>query len=123
MKDLNYRTTKRIQTNELAAKFIPNRMPPLVDGGYQLMYRIVIPLTSDSGPGFPLTSIQAMGESSIKTLVQHLKMKGLIDSTKIGTWMTEKGRKLFSEVLSLISTETSIAKCSIAPGKFNHAFW
>ena len=35
--------------------------------------------------------------------------------------MTEKGRKVFSEVLSLIPTETSIAKCFIASGKFNHA--
>jgi hypothetical protein len=33
--------------------------------------------------------------------------------------MTEKGRKLFSEVLSLISTGTSIAKSFIASGKFN----
>jgi len=71
-------------------------------------------LASDSGLGFPLTSVQAMGESSIKTLVKHLKMKGLIKATKIGTRMTDKGRKLFSEVLSVIPTETSIAKCFIA---------
>gem|GEM_PF-3195511 len=40
-------------------------------------------------------------------------MKGLIDSTKIGTRMTEKGRKLFSEVLSLIPTGTSIASFAL----------
>jgi hypothetical protein len=87
------------------------------------MYRIVSPimLASDSGLGFPLTSIQAMRESSIKTLVKHLKIKGLIEATKIGTRMTEKGRKVFSEVLSLIPTGNSIAKCFIASGKFNHA--
>ena len=79
------------------------------------MYRIVSPLmlASDSGLGFPLTSIQAMGESSIKTLVKHLKMKGLIESTKLGTRMTEKGRKLFSKVLSLIPTGTSIASFAL----------
>ena len=36
----------------------------------------------------------ALGEGSIKTLVKHLKMKGLIQTTKRGTTMTEKGRKL-----------------------------
>jgi hypothetical protein len=63
----------------------------------------------------------ALGEGSIKTLVKHLKMKGLIQSTKRGTTMTEKGRKISSEILSLIPTETTIPKCSIALGKFNYA--
>ena len=63
----------------------------------------------------------ALGEGSIKTLVKHLKMKGLIQSTKRGTTMTEKGRKITSEILLLIPRETTIPKCSIALGKFNYA--
>jgi biotin operon repressor len=63
----------------------------------------------------------SLGEGSIKTLVKHLKMQGLIESTNYGTSMTEKGRKLASEILSLIPAETSIPKCSVALGKFNYA--
>jgi biotin operon repressor len=63
----------------------------------------------------------SLGEGSIKTLVKHLKMQGLIESTNYGTTMTEKGRKLASEILSLIPAETSIPKCSVALGKFNYA--
>jgi hypothetical protein len=63
----------------------------------------------------------SLGEGSVKTLVKHLKMQGLIESTNYGTTMTEKGKKLASEVLSLIPAETSIPKCSISLGKFNYA--
>ncbi|PWU79562.1 MAG: hypothetical protein DLM72_16900 [Candidatus Nitrosopolaris wilkensis] len=63
----------------------------------------------------------SLGEGSIKTLVKHLKMQGLIEATNYGTTMTDKGRKLASEILSLIPAETSIPKCSIALGKFNYA--
>jgi biotin operon repressor len=63
----------------------------------------------------------SLGEGSIKTLVKHLKTEGLIDATNYGTTMTEKGRKLASEILSLIPAETAIPKCSIALGKFNYA--
>lgn len=63
----------------------------------------------------------SLGEGSVKTLVKHLKMQGLVESTNYGTTMTEKGNKLVSEILSLIPAETSIPKCSIALGKFNYA--
>jgi hypothetical protein len=43
VKDLNYRATKQIQTDKLAAKFKPNRIQPLVDEDYHLTYRILSP--------------------------------------------------------------------------------
>ena len=63
----------------------------------------------------------SLGEGSIKTLVKHLKMEGLIEATNYGNTMTEKGRKLALEILSLIPAETAIPKCSVALGKFNYA--
>lgn len=63
----------------------------------------------------------SLGEGSIKTLIKHLKMHGLIEASKSGTTMTEKGRKISSEILLLIPAETTIPKCSIALGKFNYA--
>jgi Mn-dependent DtxR family transcriptional regulator len=62
-----------------------------------------------------------LGEGTIKTLVRHLKMQNLIESTNAGTTMTKKGNSLFSELLSSIPSEISLSKCAITLGKFNYA--
>ena len=62
-----------------------------------------------------------LGEGTIKTLVRHLKMQNLIESTNAGTKMTKKGNSLFSELLSSIPSEISLSKCGITLGKFNYA--
>ena len=62
-----------------------------------------------------------LGEGTIKTLVRHLKMQNLIESTNAGTKMTKKGRSFFSELLSSIPSEISLSKCAITLGKFNYA--
>ena len=62
----------------------------------------------------------SLGEGSIKTLVKHLKMQGLIESTKSGTRMTQKGRTISLQLFSSIPVETSIPKCSVALGEFNY---
>lgn len=63
----------------------------------------------------------ALGEGSIKTLVKHLKMHNLIETTKAGMSLTSKGKAICSELLSSIPAETNIPKCSVALGKFNYA--
>ena len=60
-------------------------------------------------------------EGSIKTLVKHLKMKGMIETSNAGTKMSNKGKKFFEELQSSIPKECTIPKCSIALGKFNYA--
>lgn len=62
----------------------------------------------------------ALGEGSIKTLVKHLKMNNLIETTKAGMKLTSKGKAICVEFSSSISAETSVPKCSIGLGKFNH---
>ena len=62
-----------------------------------------------------------LGEGTIKTLVRHLKMHNLIESTNAGTTMTKKGNLFFSELLSSIPSEISLSKCAITLGKFNYA--
>ncbi len=62
-----------------------------------------------------------LGEGTIKTLLRHLRMQNLIESTNAGTKMTKKGNSLFSELLSSIPSETSLSKCAITLGKFNYA--
>jgi DNA-binding MarR family transcriptional regulator len=62
-----------------------------------------------------------LGEGSIKTLVKHLKMKNLVETSKAGMWLTGKGETLFSNITSAIPSETNIMECSITVGRFNHA--
>ena len=62
-----------------------------------------------------------LGEGSVKTLVKHLMMENLIETSNAGTKMTEKGRKFFAELVSSIPAECEVPKCSVALGKFNYA--
>lgn len=62
-----------------------------------------------------------LGEGSIKTLVKHLKIENMIETSNAGTEMSDKGKKFFGELLSSIPAECRIPKCSIALGKFNYA--
>ena len=61
-----------------------------------------------------------LGEGSIRTLMRHLQMNNMIKATNAGTTMTQKGEALLLELLSSISTEMKLPKCSIALGKFNY---
>jgi hypothetical protein len=63
----------------------------------------------------------SLGEGSVKTLVKHLKVQGIIESTKAGTTSTSKGKKISEQLLSAIPEEMSLSKCSVALGKFNYA--
>lgn len=62
-----------------------------------------------------------LGEGSIKTLVKHLKMHNVVETSKAGMRLTSKGNTLFSKLQFAIPTEMEIEKCSIGIGKYNHA--
>ena len=62
-----------------------------------------------------------IGEGAVKTLILHLKEAKLVDSTKSGTFLTEKGHKLTNQIQSAIPKECKIKKCGIIQGKYNHA--
>ena len=62
-----------------------------------------------------------LGEGSVKTLIKHLKMNNLIQTSNRGTKMTNRGKTIFSELISSIPVETVLPGCSIAVGKFNYA--
>ena len=62
----------------------------------------------------------SLGEGSVKTLVKHLRMQGLINSTNRGTILTEKGKTISAALVHSIPAETDMPQCSIALGKFNY---
>jgi uncharacterized protein DUF4443/transcription factor-like protein len=62
-----------------------------------------------------------LGEGSIKTLVKHLMMQNMIETSNAGTKMSDKGKNFFADLHSSIPAECKIPKCSIALGEFNYA--
>src|SRR5919204_6867105 len=68
-----------------------------------------------------LCSSLVLGEGTIKTLVKHLKMQGLIETSNRGTKMTAKGKGICEGLLSAIPAEMSLPKCSVALSRFNYA--
>jgi len=62
-----------------------------------------------------------LGEGSIKTLVKHMKMHGLVQTSNGGTRMTAKGKGICEGLLSAMPYELSLPRCSVALGRFNYA--
>jgi hypothetical protein len=62
-----------------------------------------------------------LGEGTIKTLLRHLKMQNLIESTNAGTTMTKNGNLFFSELSDSMPREIGLSKCAITLGKYNYA--
>jgi len=62
-----------------------------------------------------------LGEGTVRTLVRHLKMHGLVESSNAGTKMTRKGESFFSELLCYLPSEMPLSKCNITLGKHNYA--
>jgi hypothetical protein len=63
----------------------------------------------------------ALGEGTVKTLVKHMKMNGLIETSNGGTKLTPKGRGICSGLTVTISEGMALPRCSVALGKFNYA--
>ncbi len=68
-----------------------------------------------------LSSDLALGEGTVKTLVKHLKMNGLVQTSNGGTKMTAKGKGICEGLLSVMPSELSLPMCSVALGRFNYA--
>jgi hypothetical protein len=62
-----------------------------------------------------------MGEGAVKTMISHLKEESMVDSTKSGTFLTNKGSSFVKNLTTILAAESEIKKCRIAPGKFNYA--
>ena len=45
----------------------------------------------------------------------------MIESTKSGSFLTEKGQKISKQIQKVIPNECQVKKCNLIPGKNNHA--
>lgn len=61
-----------------------------------------------------------MGEGAVKTMIAHLKEESFVDSTKSGTFLTNKGRNFVKSLYDVMDSECVIPRCNIARSKFNY---
>ena len=62
-----------------------------------------------------------LGEGAVKTLISHLKEAEMIDSTRSGNFLTDKGKKFTLQLQKIIPNECEIGKNSLTASKNNHA--
>jgi hypothetical protein len=64
----------------------------------------------------------ALGGGATKTLVKHLKMGGLVETSNGGTRMTARGRSIFEGLAKSMPAEMPLPRSSsIAIGRYNYA--
>ena len=61
-----------------------------------------------------------MGEGAVKTMIAHLKEESFVDSTKSGTFLTNKGKNFVKSLHDVMDSECIIPRCNIARSKFNY---
>jgi hypothetical protein len=62
-----------------------------------------------------------LGEGTVRTLIRHLKMHNLVETTNAGTKMSRKGDSFFADLQSSLPSETRLSKCNITLSKYNYA--
>jgi len=62
-----------------------------------------------------------LGEGTARTLVKHLKKEGIIKVSKYGIMLSEKGKKMFSDLKSTISEGMEVPPNPLTVGSFNIA--
>lgn len=62
-----------------------------------------------------------LGGGAAKTLVKHMKMRGLVETSNGGTRMTAKGRAVCQGIVSAMPAEMALPRSQVALGRHNYA--
>ena len=63
----------------------------------------------------------ALGSGAVRTIVKHMKMNGLIQTSNGGTKMTAKGRGIWGGLAASMPAEMPMPRSSISLGRYNYA--
>lgn len=62
-----------------------------------------------------------LGGGAVKTLVKHMKMRSLVETSNGGTHMTSKGKAICQGILSAMPNEMALPTSPVTVGKHNYA--
>jgi predicted transcriptional regulator len=68
-----------------------------------------------------LSNALGLGEGTTRTLLRHLKSAGVIEGSRRGISLSEKGKALFSDLRSKLSEEVEVPSSRLTVGPFNVA--
>jgi predicted transcriptional regulator len=60
-----------------------------------------------------------LGEGTTRTLLKHLKIEGIIQSSRSGIAFSETGKKLFSDLRNKLSNAVDVPSSALTVGRFN----
>lgn len=63
----------------------------------------------------------ALGGGAVKTLIKHMKMSGLVETSNGGTKMTARGAGICKGIIDSMPAEMSVPRSSVALGRYNYA--
>ncbi len=111
---------KLIETLEkTASKLAPGRAPYFVEV-HVIKTLMLIGSEGPVGRG-RLARAMMLGEGTVRTLLRHLEHQGLVKTSKAGIALTEKGRRLYSELQSKMGIVVEVPRSSITVGSSNIA--
>jgi predicted transcriptional regulator len=80
-------------------------------------------LGSESPVGrFKLSQRLKIGEGSARTILKHLRVKGLVEGTRKGYMLTKKGMKIYGFLREHIYGPLELPQTNLAFGEYNVAF-
>ena len=63
----------------------------------------------------------SLGGGAVKTLIKHMKMAGLIETSNGGTKMTARGAGICKGITASMPSEIAVPRSSVALGRYNYA--
>jgi predicted transcriptional regulator len=63
-----------------------------------------------------------VGDGAIRTIISRLREEDLIDTSKAGCQLTEKGREIWRQFEEIFPKEVDFGKSDLNPNEYNYAF-
>jgi len=102
-----------------ASKLAPGRAPGFIGAHIVKALRTI----DAEGPvgRVNLSKTLELGEGAIRTLIKHLENEGLVETSRAGIVLTNSGKRLSSNLKSIISEAIEVPRSSLTVGPFNIA--
>lgn len=104
---------------KVATRYAPSRL--LSFGAVHVFIALQLMLQGGHVSRDALGKKLGLGEGAVKTLVKHMKIRGLVETSNGGTRMTARGKIICQGILSAIPAEMGLPKSSVALGRHNYA--
>jgi hypothetical protein len=104
---------------KVATRYAPSRL--LSFGAVHVLVALQVMQQEGRASRDALCKRLGLGGGAAKTLVKHMKMRGLVETSNGGTRMTARGRAVCQGIISAMPAEMALPKSSVALGRHNYA--